>query len=128
MKPNSSLKGEIGQLKIEIRAAEKGFLVSRPSVGSANYDIVLDDGKLLYKAQIKYCNCFKGKNTLQLKLGGCTMNRDYYTKDDFDLLLVYLPINDKILMYNSDSFHKRSLIHINLKDKTSVNYWEKFIW
>lgn len=129
MKLHNSSKGQIAQLKCELECAKKNFISSLPTT-PAIYDLLIDDGKKIYRAQIKYSNCFKKdcKNTLQLKLGGATLNREFYTEDDFDWLLVFLPSKDVILKYEAAFFHEKSSICINLDDKNSEIYYMKFLW
>ena len=128
MKLLSSSKGEIAQLKVQIRAAEKNLISSIPQT-EVQYDIILDDNinKKIYRAQIKFCDRKHGNN-LQLNLCDTDGKRNHYTSDDIDILLVFLSKVDKILIYNSKKFHKKTSIQINLNDKKSPHYFEKYIW
>ena len=47
-------KGGIAQAKTEIRAMEKGYIVSKPITEGTRYDIVIDNGVKLSRIQIKY--------------------------------------------------------------------------
>ena len=129
MRLNSSQKGQIAQLKCQLEANLRGYICSLPTTPQ-NFDVLLTKNQETIRTQIKYCNCLERKNKkrLRLKLGGSTFNRKYYTKNNFDMLLVYVPSVDKILAYHASSFHKRATILINLKDKRSINYFEKYIW
>ena len=46
-------KGEIALLKVEIRAAEQGIVVLKPTTSHRRYDIVLDCGGKFLRAQVK---------------------------------------------------------------------------
>lgn len=123
--------GQIGQLKVELEASKKGLTTSLPTL-PVRYDILLDDGKKIYKAQIKYCNNKsrhpKDKDWIMLLLERKHINQKKYNKNDVDLLLVYLPVIDKVLAFPPKLFHNRARIYINIRNKNSTRYWEKFIW
>ena len=53
---NSANKSEIAVLKLELRANQKGYFVSLPKNQSSRYDLIIDDGKKLYRTQVKYLN------------------------------------------------------------------------
>ena len=48
-------KGEIAQLKVQLRAAEKGVTLSKPLIDS-RYDFIRDDGRKQERAQVKYAS------------------------------------------------------------------------
>lgn len=52
---DTNKKGEIAKLKVELMAAELGWISSRTVEGS-RYDLVLDNGKKLYRTQVKYAD------------------------------------------------------------------------
>lgn len=115
-------KGEIAQLKIQIRAAEKGVLVSRPTT-EARYDIVLDiDGKLI-RAQIKYSDHKPSKSAgskgcIEVRLSRETRGNGKqrtYSKDEVDVILVYLPRVDKIVWLNPDEFHGKASVSLRIE-------------
>jgi hypothetical protein len=125
---NTSFKGEIAQLKVMLRATEKNYMVSRPNT-DCHYDLVIDTGKLT-RVQIKYCNrkSHGRESQLELRLDNTESNRKYYDRKDIDIILVYVPKIEKILMFESKRFHRKKTIHINLANKNSKHYYEKFIW
>ena len=47
-------KGEIALLKVEIRAAELGYVVLKPTTSHRRYDIVLDCGGKFCRVQVKW--------------------------------------------------------------------------
>lgn len=123
--------GQIGQLKVELEASKKGLTSSLPTL-PVRYDILLDDGKKIYKAQIKYCNNkskrVKDKDWLLLNLERKHLHSKSYNNKEIDLLLVYLPCIDKILAFPPKLFHNVPRIYINIRNKNSTCYWEKFVW
>jgi hypothetical protein len=50
---STAQKGELALLHVLQRAVENGWIVSRPT-RDCRYDLVLDDGDRLYRAQVKY--------------------------------------------------------------------------
>jgi hypothetical protein len=120
----TKFKGEFAQLRVQIAAAHKGIIVSLPST-QERYDIILDyNGKLL-RGQIKYCDR-RHKNNLQLSLS--KPNNKFYSKNDIDILLVYVPKVDRILAFHPKDFDKKERLQININDKKSSFYWENFKW
>jgi hypothetical protein len=127
MKLRSISKGEIAQLRCQLEAAKKGFISSIPTI-EVGYDLLIDDGKDIIRAQIKYCNRKHSVGSLELSLVSKASERKYYSKKDIDIILVYLPIKDTILMFKPEKFHKRGQIQINLENKNSKHFYENFIW
>ncbi len=132
MKLFSRSKGIIAQLKVELAAAQKNLPVSIPTNPDSNYDILVDSGGVISRAQIKYCNRAHSGNSkdylLELRLDNKAAHRKYYNKKDIDILLVFLPKLDIILKYGPDKFHKKKQIHINLKNEKSPHYFGKYLW
>lgn len=132
----SKHKGKIAQLLVELEAAKKNLTVSVPTTENCIYDLIFHDGKTLSKVQIKYCGKKTNKerpNSIQLRLASTNTNslqgaRPYYTKEDIDLLLVYVPKIDTILKYGPELFHKKTYLEINLENPDSKYYWKKHIW
>jgi len=128
MNLSSSSKGQVAQLEVELCAYRKGYFTSRPQT-DLEYDLVIDTHKELIRAQIKFCNRKRHNNdNLELNLYNKNSNRLYYSNKNVDIILVYVPEVDKVLAYNSDKFHKRKTISINLTDKSSSFYYERYIW
>lgn len=130
MKLNNLSKGQIGQLKVELRANELGFSVSRPTF-DLRYDMILDDKKgNLCRVQIKYCDTewqhSERKNYHDLL--SLELKNNKYSNKDIDLLLVYVPRLDKILAFGPKLFHNKNRMKINLKNKNSKHYFKKFLW
>lgn len=53
MEINSRIIGEMTELKCQLFCLEKGFIVSKPIVDNARYDMILDYNGKIYKIQIK---------------------------------------------------------------------------
>jgi hypothetical protein len=125
------LKGGIAELRAQLRAAEKGMVVSVPTT-PCRYDLILDDGAKLIRAQVKYAeaepsNC-NGSVQVDLRRRG-----EVYATDEVDLLLVYIPQVDKVLAFEPSVFCNRSMLVIRFEppknmQKKGVVLYSDFIW
>jgi PD-(D/E)XK endonuclease len=52
-KRQTSARGNMSELRVATAYAEAGFAVSMPLGGGAPYDLIVDTGKRLLKAQVK---------------------------------------------------------------------------
>jgi hypothetical protein len=105
-------KGEIASLRVRIEAFKKGATVSLPST-PARYDLVLDYHGKLYRAQVKYADCkaVRAQGALQLDL---RKRKRLYTRDEIDVVLVYVPQIDKICWIPPELFHNRATLMLRL--------------
>jgi hypothetical protein len=105
-------KGEIAQLKAQLRATEKGYIVSRPTVES-RYDLLVDDGQTIKKVQIKYADNYATDGSVILDLRKETRNngkKKLYNASEIDLLLVYVPKIDKVVSLGPELFADKKSI------------------
>ncbi len=107
MKITTNTKGQLAVSKAELRAFELGYLPSRP-LYDARYDLIVDDGKNLIRAQVKYAN---GKSTnsggaVVVKLEYEDRQKNVYTYNDseVDVLIVYIPGVDKLCYFPKEIF------------------------
>ena len=111
-------KGEIAQLKVQLRAAEKGVILSRPLIDS-RYDFVLDDGRKLERVQVKYASGkaphSNGSIKINLKSWEGRKLRRRYCADEVDALLVYIPQIDKILRFEAGFFCERESFIVRIQ-------------
>lgn len=117
----TSQKAGIAIAKVHLRAAEKGIAVSVPTNDSVRYDLVLDDGVRLYRAQVKYCDrrpsAAQGAVELELTSyhrSGKLSYAGYYGKE-IDVMLVYIPRIDRVLWFEPQVFEGRKDIQIRLE-------------
>ena len=111
-------KGEIAQLKVELRAIEKGIVPCRPLVES-RFDLILV-GEKVEKVQVKYASYthHATKNSISVDLRKQCRNNGKpkkYTKDEVDVVMVYLPEQDCICRLEANMFHGKSSVNIRLK-------------
>lgn len=135
MQLNTQQRGQVAQLKIEQQAILRGLVVSRPSI-DARYDIVIDDGKILQRVQVKYAS---GKpshsnGAVNIPLRKQHKNRALtYSGIEVDMILVYVPEVDKIVRLLPEHFSGKQQVVIRFKPPTNgqlkgVNRIEDFLW
>lgn len=127
MKLSTRSRGQIAQLKVELECSKRNYIISRPSI-DCYYDILIDIKNTIIRSQIKYCNRKRSENGLSLRLDGKGSKRIFYTKTMIDWILVFVPTKDVILKYEKKHFHRKKTIYINLTNKKSEYYYEKFLW
>ena len=131
-------KGELAHLKVEIRALEKDFIVSYPTV-EARFDMILTDqnGKS-YRAQVKYLNREnpKSQGSLFLDLRKETRNngkKKTYSSEEIDVVLAYIATIDKIIWIGPELFHNTQSITFRLTPTTNnqkygVRMVNNYLW
>jgi PD-(D/E)XK endonuclease len=129
-------KGEIAQLKVQLRAAEKGIVLSKPLVDS-RYDFILDDGQRLERVQVKYASGkaphSKGSVKVNLKSWEGRRLRRRYCAGEVDALLVYVPQMDAVLRFEAEVFCERASFTVRLEpakngQTKSILNAQEFIW
>lgn len=132
-------KGELAQLKVQLRALEKGLLLSRPTT-PARYDFIVDDGRSFQRAQVKWggCPASHASNAVQVDLrkdarGGAGLKQRRYLKHEIDLVLVYVPQTDQVLCFGPIQFHGKAALVIRYAapkngQRTGVTFANDFVW
>lgn len=126
-------KGHIAQMKVELRAAEKGWIVAKPNIES-RYDIILDDGNKLWRAQVKYAAQIENGSVqvdLRRNCRGNTKTRPY-TSNEIDVVLVYVPSEDAIIWIDDKLFDNAKGLSFRiqepLRDTGDSRYLKNYIW
>lgn len=100
----NTIHGLIAQNKAELRAIEKGYLVSKPITECSRYDMIIDNHTNLEKVQVKYAGSkqIKSSGSCKVDFRKKSINgkeRKFYSKNEIDAILVYLPEIDKICYF-----------------------------
>ena len=134
----NTIHGLIAQNKAELRAIEKGYMISKPITECTRYDMIIDNGDTLQKVQVKYAG---SKQTVSS--GSCVVDfrkksingkeRKFYSKDEIDAVLVYLPEIDKICYFPIDFIENKSALTIRYeKPKNNqikgVIFSDDYLW
>lgn len=129
-------KGVVAQLKVELRAAEKGVILSRPCI-DARYDYILDDGQKLERIQVKYGDgtSLHSSNAIVVSLRGWEggVIKRTYCDTEVDALLVYIPKLDKVLRFDAPLFCGKTNITVRLSASKNgqvkgVFLAESYLW
>ena len=114
-------KGEYALLKVKQLALERSILLSEPTMPNCRYDLIVDCGVRLVRAQVKYADakCSQAVGAVYLNLRkitrGSKPGKPFYTAQEVDVLLVYVPKIDKILWFESPYFHGKQSLVIRLE-------------
>ncbi len=122
--------------KAEIRAFELGFVPSRP-LYDARYDLVIDNGKKLIRAQVKYANSkptnAEGAVVVKLEYQNRKKKTYTYQNSEVDVLIVYIPEIDKLCLFPSRVFVGKRKLSIRISkaknnQKQRVIAAEDYYW
>lgn len=114
-------KGEYALLKVKQLALERNITLSQPTMPSRRYDLIVDCGERLVRAQVKYADAkiTNASGSVYLNLRKVTRGnkpgKQFYTAEEIDVLLVYLPKIDRILWLKAEHFHCKSAIAIRFE-------------
>lgn len=127
------IKGMKAEALVALRALDKGYIVSKPLTDYSRYDFILDDGKKLVKAQVKYAGGQEKNGAVQIHLEKKNRNNKFcYTKDEIDLILIVFFERNLILAFGPDFFHEKTGIQVRfIKPKNNqkkFNWFEDFVW
>jgi PD-(D/E)XK endonuclease len=124
-------KGQEAVLEVQKRALEKGVIICFPTV-EQRFDLVLvHPSGSCQRAQIKYANAVTSRSggAVELDLRKATRNvgkKRTYTTAEIDIILVYLPLVDKVVAFGPKIFSKRASISIRLRPRKSINGKQMF--
>lgn len=130
-------KAEIAMIKVQGRALEKGIVCCKPLVEGTRYDLILDDGDKLLRAQVKYCDrkASYSSDSISISLKssrGQGANRTY-TAAEIDVLLVYVKEVDRICYVPVGEIVDKASLCLRLKptennQKVGVKMASNFFW
>lgn len=122
--PTGRIMAYTAELKVSLRAIEKGMIVSKPILDGTRYDLILDDNGKLSRVQVKQSNreVRPGVFIVSLRSGvipygtrkGEAKSRCYMS-DEIDAIVVYLPKIDKYYWISPELFHGRVCISIRMQ-------------
>ncbi len=116
--PTSNWKGQLAVSKAETRAIELGFVPNRPLM-DCRYDMVVDDGKRLWRVQVKYANGVPANSVgaVIVKLAYETRHRKHiytYHEDEVDALIVYIPKIDRLCWFPCEAFVGKNVLCVRI--------------
>jgi hypothetical protein len=130
-------KGQMAEIKALNRAAELGYLPSKP-IFNARYDMILEDqnGKLT-KVQVKYADgkLHDSEGSVMVKLGYENRKKEMFTYqgNEVDVLVVYIPKINKLCLIPQNLFLGKVKIYIRYAEpkngqKKGIVYARDYYW
>jgi hypothetical protein len=103
-------KGQIAFLRVQVEAVWKEATVLLPTM-PRRYDCVLEWGGQFFRCQVKYADCKAphSQGALQLDL---RKRKKTYSRDEIDVVLVYVPQIDKVLWLPPEIFHQKAMLYL----------------
>ena len=136
MKITTNMKGQIAMTKVELRALEKGYILSKP-LFDTRYDLILDSGKELLRIQVKYGDGVMPNSTgsIFVKLGYENRLGEVFTyrKEEIDGLIVYIPKIDRVCFFPPKVFENKVKLSIRYvpsknKQKKGIISAQDYFW
>lgn len=134
---NTKQIGDIAEQATILRLLRLGFGVLRPVGDRLPYDLVVDTGESLVRAQVK--SAWKDTKTAnyvidsrRTKTNRRKMLRSYYSQDECDVVIAYIPDHDTFFLFDIETFCEfRSSIYLAPKKRAgkqlrSCPYREKW--
>lgn len=128
-------KGEIAQLMVQVRATQLGYIVSKPAI-EARYDLIIDLGSRLERAQVKCADWWTTEESLAIDLRKETRNngkKRLYTVDQIDAVYAYVPKHNVVLRFEGPVFHNKQSLQLRTTEisprlmRGSLLLWN-FVW
>ncbi len=119
--------GNFAELKFQLIAYEKGYIVSQPFGDNAQYDFIVDNSGILSRIQVRATAASTG-NGYRISLGHGSRTKTPYTVKDIDFLVAYIiPIDSWYIIPVSKIEGKKSITFYPQKPKAPFNEY-KNIW
>jgi len=114
-------KGEYALLKVKQLALERNICLSALTMPNCRYDLIVDCGERLVRAQVKYPDAKSTHSAgcvhldLRKVTRGNKRGKPFYTAKEVDVLIVYVPKIDRLLWFESPYFHNKQAIIIRFE-------------
>ena len=101
-KLSTTAKGDLGVLYTSADLISKGYTVLSPLGGQPHYDLVIEKNNIFRKVQVKYAHIKNGVIQVKLYTVGHNGKVNLHTKDNVDIVAVYVPETDIVYYINQD--------------------------
>lgn len=121
--------GEQGELEFLVAAKRKGLNPSTPYSDNLRYDVIVDNGRKLYRVQVKTIQAASSasKNTIKYRgtaTHGASRGKAQYTPEDCDFIAFWVaPLDTWYIVPITEMTTKRINLRPHLE---SAGYHEKF--
>lgn len=114
-------QGRVCSAQNQAACAGARYLPQRSDHAELPYDLIVDCGGRLVRAQVKYADgkCSQASGVVYLNLRKITRGnkpgKQFYTVKEVDVLIVYLPKIDNLLWFEPPHFHNRTSLLIRFE-------------
>lgn len=110
-------KGDTAELAAALKLRKLGYTVSFPFGDHSRYDLVVDGGDSLHRAQVKKAKRYEEKGVIRFSCVSGSADREY-TKKDIDCFLAYEPSCDELFWVDVEDAPKTEM---TLRFRTTKN-------
>ena len=111
---NTSQLGTLGEVRVMLELSKLGLPVFREISNTSKTDIItIVNGKCV-KIQCKCIN-FEINDTVTIQLISAT-SKEVYTKNDFDIIAIYLPFLEKVIYADWNDIENRKNLSFRYKE------------
>lgn len=135
---NTWHKGELAVLKVIERALELGYQVSKPIFEQSRYDLVLDNGKQLYRVQVKFTDTTPSASSgaVVVPLTKTTKNskvKRLYNAEEIDVVIAYIPRINGLCWFPPNVFEGKTCISVRFEptkngQKANLYWFDDYKW
>lgn len=113
-------KGDLGNLKAQVRFAEEGWMVLNPNTEHAPFDFVAYKDKAFVRVQVKYKKVVKG--SIPVCFRTCWSDKNgthikHYDLSEIDVMAIYCPDTDKCYFFKPNPEMKAFTIRVDENSK-----------
>jgi PD-(D/E)XK endonuclease len=97
--PNTSQVGHLSEAKALVSLMEAGYVVSKPFGDGHKYDLIVDDGQLLQRVQVKTGKLINGCVVFNaFSIAGNSGGKSHGYRGRADIFAIYCPDNSKVYL------------------------------
>ena len=124
---NTVRKGDISFHTVIAKLLKEGFNISRPITENSRYDLLVDNGKNIYRVQVKTIYMSKAKRRYGQYMMACysanqNIGRKKYTSDEVDFIIGCNEHTHEVYIFPIDDIDGRVEISFNEKRKSKNQY------
>ena len=119
--------GSIGESEFSTRCLRHGIAVNLPITHYSPYDALIDNGKDVYKIQVKTTTQNDQKNSYRFNCGKGSSSKNKYTSKEVDFFALYiLPLNRMYIVPIDEIKTKTVRIYPDKNNHIYSKYLENF--
>lgn len=121
---NTKTVGELTEAKVLVKLLESGYVCSKPFGDNARYDLIVDDGVILQKVQIKTGRVRNG--AIEFNVMSCSRYVNKHYKGQVDCFIVYVPELNKYYLVPEDEVGTSKFYLTLSKGNSRSHFAEKY--